>query len=49
MRNQGLTERLVIMIDGKMRKALDTEHEKSGAPIGAIVRRALEAYFKWKK
>jgi hypothetical protein len=43
-RDKGLQERVVVLVDAEQREWLQAQSESTGAPIGAIIRRAIEAY-----
>jgi predicted DNA-binding protein len=46
MKNQQLTERLIVMVDKPTRKSLDKISNETGASLAYVVRRALDQYIK---
>jgi hypothetical protein len=43
-RDKGLHERIVVLANKDLYDWLQAQSESTGAPVGAIVRRAVEAY-----
>ena len=47
-RDKGLNERVTFMTDKAQREWLDKQVAETGAPLGEIIRRAIELYRKAK-
>jgi hypothetical protein len=48
-KNRGLGERVTFMTDKNQREWLSQESETTGAPLGEIIRRAIDDYIAKKK
>jgi hypothetical protein len=48
-RDKGLHERVTFMTDKAQREWLDKQVRESGAPLGEIIRRAINLYRKTKE
>jgi arsenate reductase-like glutaredoxin family protein len=44
IKDKGLQERIIFLTDESQRAWLQAQSEQSGAPVSAIVRRAVDAY-----
>jgi hypothetical protein len=49
MRDKGLHERITILVSKTQREWLDKQVAATGAPLGEIIRRAIELYRKAKE
>jgi Ribbon-helix-helix protein, copG family len=49
MRKKGESARLNVYLTAKQKEALEKLHEKHGAPLSELVRRAIDLYLKTAK